>query len=582
MKQIILVSAILILFSSCNREPKDVINYQPPIINTSIIEVTGGLKGSIKTNGNQPVEDAKVSIKGYETTTDENGKFSFENVSLFQDGTFIEVEKPGYYLGSRKIYAIESELNVMELELIPLDEEISISSFQSNNVEKGGLSIDLPSGEYQLGANGSFEGEMNVYITTIESNDEWSYNKMPGDLTGLDESYELKALSSLGIFNVSITSQSNELMQLPLNSLAEIQYKFVESNLGLLPPVVSLYYFDQANGTWIERSDAILNIDSYIGQIDALGYWMLAVDYPYANITGSLKSPDDMYNETRMRFFNQSNQYSNFLNPTFSGKYSSRVPQGIDLDLTIFHQCAAGNQVEKLGSISQDEIIDEVVIATNMENIHIEGSVEDCQGNIQDNSFIRVSFSEKQYLYRIDEDGKFDHSFANCSDSSLSITAFNTEHQEVSDVIDIGVSNEINVGDIVTCNQVVAGYEVSYENMDWKDELENSADHSWQISRISGANSRLIFRATIVNKDTGEEYLKAVFVITDGEPIVDYQLTFTSQSFNLFGQCELEEVDHGAIKSYRFFGAGNDIVSTDAAVIISGIDTVNFSLVYYD
>ena len=582
MKRIILLSTILLFLSSCNREPTDVSTFQPPVINPSSIEVLGGLIGTITTNGSQPVEDASVHIKGHETTTDENGNFSFENVSLYQDGTFIEVSKPGYLLGSRKIYAIESEINVISLDLIALDNELKILSSVNSVVEQENLEVNFPSGSYQLSANVNYEGEMSVHLATIDIESNIDFNKMPGDLTGVNKAYETIALSSYKIFNVSLSSQSGENIQLPLNSNAIIEVGFDGEDLASLPSVITMYYFDQNNGTWVERGEAILGTDGYSGEIDDLGFWMLAASYPYAEIIGGLTSPDDMYKNTRLQIYNNDAQYLNAINTTTAGNYSTRIPQGVDLNLAIFHECAAGNQTEHLGILNQNRIIDNFDIETNMANIHIIGSVHDCDGDVHDGAHVKISFSDQQFLYRVDADGGFDYSFSNCSDSYLSVLAINDKTQQVSDVLDVGISNEINIGDMTTCNEVVAGYDISYDFMDWKDELDQSVDHSWKISSISGTTSRLIFSANMVDRFTGVNYLEAVFVITEGVTEADYQLRFLTQAFNVFGSCEYELTDHDGFKSYRFFGIGDEIISTDDNIFPGGIDSVNFSMVYYD
>jgi len=241
----------LILFASCNREPQDVTIYQEPVINPPIEDVMAGLVGTVTTDGYQPVGDAEVTIGANSTMTDENGKFSFENTTLFGDGTYISVNKPGYLFGARKIYAIESEINVAQIELMPEttgDELIEgLAMMDSENQ----LEVNFPSGDYLLGANEPFLGLKSVQLTTIPSNS--GFNKIPGDLTGVDLGtdlrYKVKALSNFGVFNIRISSQSNDQIQLPENSKATFELKLADADLINLPSVVSLFHFDQTNGT---------------------------------------------------------------------------------------------------------------------------------------------------------------------------------------------------------------------------------------------------------------------------------------------------------------------------------------------
>ena len=586
MKQILLLICVISLLASCSREPYDVTSYQEPVINPSVNGVLGGLVGIITTDGNMPVEDAEVSIKGYKTTTDERGLFSFENVNLYSDGTYIEVTKPGFLFGSRKVYAIESEVNVTQIELIP--EPSKQTAILGSFIESDLLKINLPLGDYLLGANEIYNGEINLQLATIEGNTKNNYNKVPGDLTGVnvssEQSYEIKALSNFGIFNVSISSQSNEQIQLPKNSKAMFELKLADADLNILPSVISVYHFDQKNGTWIEKSEATLVGDAYVGEIDDSGYWMLGNSFPYADISGSLETPDGTYNDTRVEFFNQKQAYIYGLNSTRSGNYLGRVPQDLDLNLGIFHECVAGNQTEEIGVITQEiESLSPILVETDMENIMIEGKVTDCNGDPTDKTFVKISFKDKQYLYRANAQGNFDFSFANCSDTQVSVTAINEDDKKVSEVIELDIRNDISTGDIQTCNEVVAGYDIEYENMNWANALDNDVDHSWSINRISGSNPRVIFSSNMHDNDSGEKYLQAAFIINEDEILVDYQISFKSQGFLLVGQCEVDVQEHNGITSYKFYGVGDDIAIVDMNLYpAENIEQVNFSLVYYE
>jgi len=588
MERILLYTCIITLLASCAREPSDVTTYHPPVINPSGQPVLTGLIGVITTGDNQLVEDAVINVGDYQTTTDENGKFSFENVTLFRDGTHITVEKPGYIFGSRKIYALESEVNVAQVELIPEAEASLVSGSQGVVDEEGILEINFPSGEYLLGENEIYNGEINAHLISIEGNTKNNYNKTPGDLTGIDVasdlSYEVKALSNFGTFHLSISSQSRERLQLPENSKAEFKLKLTDADLNTLPSVVSVFHFDQTNGTWIEKGEASLVGDQYTGEIDAAGYWMLGESFPYADVEGSLMTPDDTYTDTYVEIFNKDEAYVNALSTTRSGKYAGRVPQEMDLDLGVFHECAAGNQTSDLGIISQEEeTINLIFVQTEMENIMVQGNVSDCNGEAPASAYVKISFSNQQYMYRADEFGNFDYSFANCSDTEINITAIADVDKKVSDMINLDITNNINTGEIQTCHDVIAGYEISYDNMEWQEELDNATDHSWTISRITGTNPRTIFSASMVDKDLGNKYVQASFVLKEDEPLVDFQLSFEIQGFIVIGRCEVEVVDHNGFESYRFFGLGDDISITDDTLYpADGVNAVDFSLVYYD
>jgi len=297
-----------------------------------------------------------------------------------------------------------------------------------------------------------------------------------------------------------------------------------------------------------------------------------------------LETPDNSFNETHVEFFNQNQAYLNALSATTTGMYRGRVPQDVDLSLGVFHECKAGNQTEEVGVLSdENENLELIVVETEMENIAIQGSIRDCNGGVQDHVFVKVSFEDKQYLYLTDELGDFNYNFANCDDAEVSITAIDDINKKVSDVINLATSNQINAGEIETCGDIIAGYEIDYEQMDWKEALANSTNHTWSISRISGSNPRTIFSSTMVDKDTEVSYLQSAFVIREDLSDVDFQISFLTQGFLVIGKCEVEIEEYNGLTAYRFIGTGDDIGVTDDVIYPQeNVDLVNFDLVYYD
>ena len=586
MNKLLLISSFLILLASCGREPIDEMTFGEPVINPSTSPVEGGLVGIITTTGNLPVEDAMVGFNGQQTMTDENGNFSFPESMLYRDGTYVTVEKPGYLFGSRKIYALEGEINVAEVELIPMEQGSQINQTEISLLDLENLQVQFPAGNYMLGANEIFNGDVYAQLSTIDASNQNNYIKLPGDLTGASSTFEIKALTNLGVFHINLTSQINEQLQLPTDSKAQFELKLTEADIIPLPSVVSVFYFDQINGTWLEKGEASLVNDYYMGEVDAAGYWMVGESFPFADIEGSLLINDlsDMnFDDTELEIFNLDRGYLNEVRTTRSGRYATRVPQDVNLDLVVFYDCAVGNQIEELGILTTQElVIDEIEIEADMENIFIQGTITNCDGDVEDQSFIKISFEDEQFLYRADSNGNFDYSFSNCSEETVTIIAINEKDSKISEPYEIAITNEIEAGDIQTCNDVAAGYAIDYLNMDWQNALTNSVNHSWTISRISGANGRTIFSTQMIDVNTNVSYLRGVFVINDNETLVDYQLTFDTQSFHLFGECQVEEVVQDGITSFRFFGVGDEIEEIDPNIFPGGIDSVSFDLVYYD
>ena len=582
MKHLLTIIAITTILASCQREPSQVIEYQPPVINPPTVPVTGGLVGTVFADDQSAVADAIVTSHGQQTTTDVNGRFSMENFTLYKDGSYVTVDLPGYHQASRKFYAVEGEINVVGIEMIKENYDESFDSNLGKRIASENIEIQIPGGNFIVNQDEVYNGEVkaDLFAITVESAN--SSFKMPGDLTGLNEDLEIQAISNYGIFKLELTSQSGEQLELPLEETSNFEYKVTELELYETPDVLKLWHFDQANGTWIEKGESIFSNGSYFGEIDEAGFWMLGESYDYADIKGSLVDENNFFPNTRIDVQNLDLGYLSSIHTTKSGIYSTRVPQDIDIDLSIYHECNVGRQIKELGVITTDLNIDPILIEMAMDNIEIQGRITDCNGVSSNQPYLKVNFGADQFMYRVDEFGYFDVSFSNCSDEEVSLVAINDVTSEVSESLVLPINNVIEFGNIETCHEVAAGYDIEYNNMDWSANLDSTVIHEWTTSRVNAVEDKLIFSVKMIDEFTGELYLSGAFVFIEGETQADFQLNFKTQGFSIFGVCGVEAIDHDGIISYRFVGASTDIAQQDSVIFPGGIDEVNFNLVYYD
>ena len=584
MKHFLTIIGLALLLISCQREPMEVITPQTPVINPPQVPITGGLIGTVYSEDQNAVADAIVTLPGHQTTTDANGKFSFENINLYSDGSYLTIDKPGMHLASRKFYAIEGETNVVQLEMQYKEIDTELNSNEDDILGSEYMVFNVPATHYLDQSNESYDGQVNVDIIEMPLGENENSFKIPGDLTGVDSNFDVKAISNFGIFKLHFTSQSGERLQFPADYTASFTFKNPEVELSQIPNDLILWYFDEVNGTWIEKGQAIYSSDSFSGEIDQLGYWMLGIAYDYADIKGSIMASNVAFPNTRMDVQNFDLAYLSSINTTMSGMYSTRVPQSVDLDLAIFHDCNVGRQIENLGVLDANQDFDAIEIEGVMDNIEILGKITDCNGTNNSMPYLKVNFGDDQFMYRSDEFGNFNFSFSNCTEDEVSIVAIDDKTSSVSESLLLPVNNSIDLGEIETCEQVVAGYDITYENMDWSDNLESSMIHEWTVSRVEALENKKIFSAKMIDQETGELYLNAAFVFVEGEATAEYALNFKAQGgFAIFGECNFEETNHGSFTSYRFIGTDAEIEgSIDDTIFPNGINEVNFDLVYYD
>ena len=173
---------MILAISSCKDTEVDVTT-NTPIVNPPTTEVDGSLNGKVVNADGDGIADVEISLYGNRTSTDADGNFSYTNVGLFEDGTYVQASKEGYFNGSRKFYATE-DASYVQIQLIDkvLTEQISTASGGAVVFETA--TVDLPSGDY-IDVNGqAYAGTVNVYATWLDPTLDATFERMPGDLTG--------------------------------------------------------------------------------------------------------------------------------------------------------------------------------------------------------------------------------------------------------------------------------------------------------------------------------------------------------------------------------------------------------------
>ena len=152
-----LTSLILLLLASCKDSEMEVIN-QTPIINPPSEEITGSVSGTVYGDDGQTLSDVDISYRGTTTTTDNFGKFTIANTSLYGDGTFLTANKSGYFQGSRKFYAVEDGHANITIQLIQKSLTETITATNGGSVQVEEATVDFPAGNYRTADGQAYNG----------------------------------------------------------------------------------------------------------------------------------------------------------------------------------------------------------------------------------------------------------------------------------------------------------------------------------------------------------------------------------------------------------------------------------------
>jgi hypothetical protein len=121
-----------------------------------------------------------------------------------------------------------------------------------------------------------YTGAVEVIAAPIAGDDEDILEKMPGELTGFDETGTKVALGTFGMINLELR-YGKKLLNVKGGMSVEMKVKIPNDQLTKAPPTIPMWYFDEMVGYWKEEGKAILTGDAYIAPLPHFSTWNLDV-----------------------------------------------------------------------------------------------------------------------------------------------------------------------------------------------------------------------------------------------------------------------------------------------------------------
>ena len=184
-KNILFVLAGMIMFTSCKKDPI-VEDLTPPIDTTrNFINVNTSVAGQVVDINNAAISDATVSFGTETTTTDANGIFKFENVTVPENRAFVKVQKAGFFHGSRTFFAYANQRSNIKISLLEKIIQGTVGASGGTVTTPEGVKLEFP-------ANAIADANGNLYTGTVEVAAQYLDPTvdnlsliMPGDLRGI-------------------------------------------------------------------------------------------------------------------------------------------------------------------------------------------------------------------------------------------------------------------------------------------------------------------------------------------------------------------------------------------------------------
>lgn len=457
MKKLLLFScSLLVFFAGCRKDfldTKSVITYPEPSV--QIRATIGGI--IVDENGNAVV-GAHVSTGPNVAQTDLHGFFLFKDINTDAAGSYIKIEHPSYFHGSRTVIVLPGTRNKIKVQLLSNKATKFVDGNAGGTADYTDFSVTLPGGGIESTSGVTYIGQVCVAAKWLDPTDPDFTLRMPGQLKGIRTDGSLSGMVSMGMLAVELTDGSGNKLQIKEGHEATLRMKVQYTLLSTAPETIPLWYFDETKGLWTEEGSAQLLNGFYEGKVKHFSFWNC--DYPVTVIPVQLKvvdvNGDPVPNAAVFLTVLNSGGHGSGVTDN-NGIIAAEVPENQQFNVQIYLLdigCSDPVLEQQVGPFSQNEVVTFTLNTPTNVAYTITGDMVDCSGQPLSDGYVFIDEINDGVL--IDNNGHFEVSIVSCLPiNSITLTGYNISDKLSSVPLALNVSGgNNNAGTISVCNPI--------------------------------------------------------------------------------------------------------------------------------
>ncbi len=464
----------VLIFSACR---KDNIEPTTEIVNPPIGsgEESGlsGLVLDVQGSALQNVEVTLLTSFGGEEiqTSDENGYFRFDDVAFDTNGGLLSFSHSDYFKNFKFAYPARGQRAWSKVKMIPRTKAGSFDSAIGKTINlTGSAQIQFEGGVISTANGNSYTGNVNVYAHWFDPASDNFLQTSPGDLRGMDVQGEAVQLQSYGMMAVELEDDSGNELQIKNGETAQLIFPVS----GDAPNEIPLWYFDEANGEWMEEGSANLEGGNYVANVAHFSFWNCDIPIDFINLKGRLVS-DDGTPFSNQEILIKSDDFGYASSSSNSdGYFEGKVPSDEPLLFQVkrFVDCPGGsiNFFEQEYNFSEDTDLGDIVLPnlSDLEKVYqISTALKDCDGDPIPNALLLVDVEDKVFILESDAQGIVSGFIDVCNETTATIYARDLSNGLRSEEITIDLNTpEIVLADIRICDESDYYFEISANGSD--------------------------------------------------------------------------------------------------------------------
>ena len=575
---------VALAMQSC-REDSDIINVTPPNTTTPQfgMSIQGSVLGTVVDENGEVLEGATVTYGGLTEITDEYGVFQFNDTEMYTGGTYVEVEKDGYFHGSRKFYPTADAVSRVNVKMIPMVEVASFSSTVGDNVTFEGVKIAFGNNSIMNEDGSEYNGNVKVFAKYLDPTLLETLNEMPGDLTAMNADDERVILTSYGMVAVELRDDSGNELQVKTGSTAEITMPVPTDIVGNAPATIPLWHFDEDLGTWIEEGEATLISGEYVGEVSHFSYWNCDDPSIMIHLSGSVFNRGVPVSGVLVKVTLANDNASGSGLTNSQGVFGGFVPKDEVLVIEVFDHCGVLIYTTTVGPFSEDTVLDPFNLTISSLQAIVSGTVTACEGEPSAATYAVIVQDDFTNVIPLEADNTFATNIFYCEEGDeITVGAVDPINQLASANSVFTVEGNVNVGNLELCEESIsqhlyAEYGDQVFNYNETASTLDSLIYSTQTLIQNGAPDIVIYAGITLDWDTGS-VVEFTLEYQEGNPLKNASLTIPTSGFKAEGEVNIQKVAQGGQEYITATGTLTNVTVTDETLYDESYNPVFFSI----
>ena len=282
--------------------------------------------------------NVEVSIGSHTTTTDAQGFYELKDITA-SDKAVVTFKHESYYQNSEIIaikgYSNGTTLspNYLEVTLDKYDDSQNDDS-QNEKLWSENFGIEIPGGIYTDEEGNDYSGNVIAEVAYEDISTEKGRDVFPGAYEGKNSNDVIVPFVSYGFMVIDLKDENGTAL-----SISDDIVLTFHTAIGATEDIIPLWYYDYAQGVWIEEGYATLADGKYEGTVSHPGTWSLSQPIEDASgiYTDRIVYPDGTpVKDLRVHAIGK-NWIRSDLSTDENGKFEIEVIPGEDFKLKAYH-----------------------------------------------------------------------------------------------------------------------------------------------------------------------------------------------------------------------------------------------------